>query len=281
MTGPDFEHFCRLVYERSGLVLGPDKAYLVHGRLDPLAQTSGFAGAVPLLAHIRQAAPPALIEAAVNALATHESSFFRDGAPFELLKSQVLPPLLAARRSQRNLRILCAACSSGQEPYSVAMTLKELSEPLSAWRVDIMAVDFSQPILNKAQAGLYSDFEVRRGLSPERLERWFHRQGESWRISDELRQMVTFRRHNLLNGMGGLGTFDVIFCRNVLIYFDLERKRTVLTSLSKALAPDGALFLGSAESIFGIECGLQSAPGGRGLLRPIGSDGATAIRRGA
>jgi len=267
MIGPDFDHFCRLVAERSGLVLGPEKAYLLKGRLESIVRAEGLADVAQLLARIKAAPAPALVDKCVDALATHESSFFRDGAPFELIKADLLPALLARRGPGRRLRIWCAACSSGQEPLSLAMAIHELAGPQAVRDIEILATDFSEPILAKARAGLYSDFEVRRGLSPERLQRWFRKEGDAWRADDRLSRMITYRGHNLLKGVAGLGTFDIILCRNVLIYFDAARKRLVLDDLAKALADDGALFLGSAETIMGLTSLLESAPGARGLYR--------------
>ena len=267
MIGPDFDHFCRLVAERSGLVLGPEKAYLLKGRLESIVRAEGLADVAQLLARIKAAPAPALVDKCVDALATHESSFFRDGAPFELIKADLLPALLARRGPGRRLRIWCAACSSGQEPLSLAMAIHELAGPQAVRDIEILATDFSEPILAKARAGLYSDFEVRRGLSPERLQRWFRKEGDAWRADDRLSRMITYRGHNLLKGVAGLGTFDIILCRNVLIYFDATRKRLVLDDLAKALADDGALFLGSAETIMGLTSLLESAPGARGLYR--------------
>lgn len=267
MNDPDFIFFCKMVGERSGLVLGPEKAYLVRGRLESVARAEGFADVPALLAAIRKGAPDRLHQRCVDALATHESSFFRDAAPFEVLKSDVLPALLERRDSARRIRIWCAACSSGQEPFSVAMLIQELAALKGARDVEILATDFSEPILAKAREGLYSDFEVRRGLSPERLQRWFHREGDAWRIDDKLRRMVTFKSHNLLSGSVALGQFDIVFCRNVLIYFEPERKRFVLNELARAMTPEGALLLGSAETILGLTDALQPMPGARGLFR--------------
>jgi chemotaxis protein methyltransferase CheR len=267
MIGPDFDHFCRLIHARSGLVLGPEKAYLVRGRLESIARSEGLADVESLLARIRLAAPEPLIRQCVDALATHESSFFRDGAPFETLKAQILPDLLLRRAATKTLRIWCAACSSGQEPYSLAIALQEIGVGMSGWRIDIMATDFSAPILAKGAAGVYSDFEVRRGLTPERLDRWFVKDGSNWRVNEKLRQMVTFRQHNLLQSPTALGTFDVILCRNVLIYFDQDRKRQVLDDLAGVLATDGALLLGSAETILGVSQAFEAAPGARGIYR--------------
>jgi chemotaxis protein methyltransferase CheR len=270
MIGPDFDHFCAQVRQRSGLVLGPDKVYLLKARLEPIARAEGLADVPSLLARIRRGACEPLLEKCVNALATHESSFFRDGAPFESLQSMILPQLLAARHEARTLRIWCAACSSGQEPFSIAILLKEMGAKLAGWRVEILATDFSRPILERAAEATYSDFEVKRGLSPERLGRWFEAVPGGWRVRSEVREMVTFRPHNLLERASALGTFDIVFCRNVLIYFDGDRKQKVLDELARALAPDGALFLGAAESIIGLPAMLEAVPGLRGLCRKTG-----------
>lgn len=268
MTGPDFDHFCQLVRRRSGLVLTPEKAYLVASRLAPVVRAEGFASVEALLATLRTGAPETLFQRVVDAMATHESYFFRDATPFEQLADSVLPPLIAARQAQRSLRIWCAACSSGQEPYSVAMILTEMRHLLPGWKLDILATDMSAPILRKAEAGLYNDFEVNRGLSEERRARWFRREADGWRVSPTLRQMVRFQPHNLLQGSAGLGVFDVIFCRNVLIYFDVDTKRRVLDQLRRAMAQDGALLLGSAETVLGVSDAVEPVPGLRGLYRP-------------
>jgi chemotaxis protein methyltransferase CheR len=267
MNGSDYDHFCRTVHERSGLVLTPDKSYLVLSRLESVARSEGVGGVPQLLAALRSRPQEVLIQRCVDAMATHESSFFRDIGPFELLASSVLPPLIHARDSSRRLRIWCAACSSGQEPYSLAIALQEMGGRLSGWKFEIVATDMSNAILQKARGGLYSDFEVKRGLSPERLSRWFTRDGTGWRISPRLQQTVQFRPHNLLNGAVGLGVFDLIFCRNVLIYFDLDGKRRVLGDLSRALAADGVLFLGSSETVRGVSTAFEDIPNARGLYR--------------
>jgi len=268
MTGPDYDHFCRLVRQRSGLVLTPEKAYLVSSRLAPVARAQGLGTVVELLAVLRIGASEALLQQAVDAMATHESYFFRDAAPFEQLATAVLPPLIAARQAQRSLRIWCAACSSGQEPYSVAMILMEMGNRLAGWKLDILATDMSEPILRKASGGLYNDFEVNRGLSPERQARWFKQEADGWRVSPTLQQLVRFKPHNLLQGSAGLGVFDVIFCRNVLIYFDIENKRQILDQLRRAMAVDGSLLLGSAETVLGVSDAVEPVPGLRGLYRP-------------
>lgn len=271
MTGPDYDHFCQLIRTRSGLVLTPEKAYLVTSRLTPLARAEGLASVPELLARIRANPVEGLVTRCVEAMATHESFFFRDVAPFEQLARQVLPDLIEARRGAKSLRILCAACSSGQEPYSIAMLLQEMAGRMVGWKLDILATDMSEAILRKARSGVYSDFEVRRGLTEERRKRWFTQDGACWRVSPALQQLVTFRAHNLLHGSAGLGGFDIIFCRNVLIYFDVEQKRRVLGELRRVLPDDGYLFLGSAETVIGVSNAFELAPGARGLYRPAGA----------
>ena len=267
MIGPDFDHLCHLVRTRSGLVLTPEKTYLVTSRLGPVARAHGLADVAALLAALRLRPTPALEQACVEAMATHESFFFRDVTPFEQLARDVLPQLIEVRRGARRLRIWCAACSSGQEPYSIAMILQELGAQIPGWQLEIVATDMSEAILKKARSGLYSEFEVRRGLSDDRMRRWFSKDGAAWRIAPSLQQMVSFRMHNLLHGAGGLGVFDVIFCRNVLIYFDVAQKRTILNELARSLAEDGRLFLGSAETVIGVTDAFELTPGARGLFR--------------
>ena len=279
MTDIDFEHFLRLVRTRSGLALTAEKAYLVNSRLAPIARAAGAPNVAALLTQLRCGASEDLVRSCVDAMATHESFFFRDGTPFDLLTRHVLPRLIQARASRRALRIWCAACSSGQEPYSIAIVLQEHAAQLAGWNLQIVATDMSVGILEKASRGLYSDFEVKRGLSEARLERWFSREDGAWRIAPELQAIVEFRPHNLLHGIGGLGAFDIIFCRNVLIYFDVDQKRTILAGLSKALAADGALFMGSAETVLGVTDAFQLTPGLPGLFRP--NPAATAVNGAA
>lgn len=269
MTGPDFDHFCRLVRSRSGLVLTPEKSYLVRSRLAEVARAEGLADVPALLARIKAGASETMIRRCVDAMATHESSFFRDGAPFSEMTANILPPLIEARHASRRLKIWCAACSSGQEPYSLAIALQEMGARLAGWQIEILATDMSVSILKKAESGLYSDFEVKRGLSPERLARWFTASGGSWQVAPLLRQMVQFRPHNLLESPPAGGPFDIVLCRNVLIYFDVEQKRKVLGDIQRVLAPDGSLLLGSAETIIGVTTQFAVKTGARGLYQPV------------
>jgi chemotaxis protein methyltransferase CheR len=278
MIGPEYDHFCTLVGVRSGLVLGRDKAYLVSSRLEPIARANGLADVPALLAKLKGGAPETLIASCIDAMATHESLFFRDVTPFEQLERLVLPALADARAAGQPLRILSAACSSGQEAYSIAMLIQENLHRLAGRRVEIVGTDMAEAILTKARAGLYSSFEVQRGLSPERTAKWMTPKGPAFEVSQTLRSMVTFRRHNLLDGMAGMGVFDIIFCRNVLIYFDQAKKSQVLNQLAANLAPDGALFLGSAESVMGLTDALTLQPGSRGLYRRRGEAAPAAVR---
>ena len=273
MTGPDFDHFCSLVKIRSGLTIGPEKTYLVQSRLEPVARTQGFGGVPALLSALRAGAAETLVRRCIEAMATHESLFFRDATPFQELASIVLPDLVRARAAENPLRIWCAACSSGQEPYSIAMLVQEQGHLLAGRRVEIVATDMAEGILDKARAGVFSDFEVRRGLSPERLQRWMTPHGADWAVSPTLKAMVSFRRHNLLDGAAGLGVFDIVFCRNVLIYFDAPRKAQVLEQIAAVTAPDGALFLGSAETIIGLTNAFSLSVGARAVYRPKAAKG--------
>ena len=267
MIGPEFDHFCTLVGVRSGLVLGRDKAYLVGSRLEPIARQHGLADVPALLARLKAGAPESLIAQCVDAMATHESLFFRDTTPFEQMERLVLPAIADARPAGQPLRIWSAACSSGQEAYSIAMLCQENAHRLAGRRVEIVGTDMAEAILVKARAGLYSSFEVQRGLSPQRTAKWMTPKGAGFEVSQTLKSMVSFRRHNLLDGMAGMGVFDIIFCRNVLIYFDQAKKSQVMNQLAGALALDGALFLGSAETVMGLTDALALQPGSRGRYR--------------
>ena len=267
MTGEEFDFLTKLLKDRSGLVLTRDKAYLLESRLLPLARKHGLKSVDELAAAVRQRPNDGLARDVVEAMTTNESFFFRDIKPFELFKSFVLPALLKARAAKRQIRIWSAACSSGQEPYTLAMLLSEERAKLAGWSIDILATDLSTGILEKAQAGLYSQFEVQRGLPIQYLVKYFKQQGERWQIDAGLRSRVRFRPFNLLEEPAGLGGFDVIFCRNVLIYFDQPTKTAVLDRLSRVLAPDGYLYLGGAETVLGISDKFQASADHRGIYR--------------
>jgi chemotaxis protein methyltransferase CheR len=267
VTPSDYEFLRKLLRERSGLDLSSDKQYLVESRLIPLARRAGLSGLPELVQKIK-AGTEALTSEVVEAMTTNETFFFRDKIPFDHLRETILPAMLQARASRRSLRIWSAASSTGQEPYSIAMCLKEIAPALAGWRVEILATDLSLGVLEKARAGIFSQFEVQRGLPIQMLVKHFTQVGELWQLNADIRAMVQHRQLNLLQDFSHLGTFDVIFCRNVLIYLDAETKAGVFDRLSKALEPDGILTLGAAESVVGITDAFKSHPEKRGLYRP-------------
>ena len=204
----------------------------------------------------------------VEAMTTNETFFFRDKMPFEHFRATIMPALLEARRAARTIRIWCAAASTGQEPYSLAMCLKEIERDILGWRIEMLATDLSGEVLEKARAGIYSQFEVQRGLPIQLLVKHFTRSGELWQIAPELRAMVRYRQLNLLADFSSLGTFDIVFCRNVLIYFDAETKTDVLNRIARVTASDGYLVLGAAETVVGLTDRFKMVADRRGLYAP-------------
>jgi chemotaxis protein methyltransferase CheR len=267
VTPSEYEYLQKLLKDRSGLILSADKQYLVESRLIPLARRSSLAGISELVAKMKAGAEP-LVIAVVEAMTTNETFFFRDKVPFEHFKETIMPALLEARKHRRAIRIWCAASSTGQEPYSLAMILKEMGASLSGWRTEIVATDLSQEVLEKSKAGIFSQFEVQRGLPIQLLVKHFTQINETWQLSPEIRAMVQFRQLNLLHDFSQLGTFDIIFCRNVLIYFDQDTKVNVFNRLTKVIEPDGFLVLGAAETVVGLSTGFVPYPERRGLYHP-------------
>jgi chemotaxis protein methyltransferase CheR len=257
-----FQLFSEAVKARSGIVLGPDKAYFVESRLAPLARDEGFKSVAELVAVLAARPVDRRLRVAVDLLTTNETFFFRDVLPFERLRDDVLPPLARARAGAA-IKMLCAACSTGQEPYSIAMLAEEARIP--GLRLDILGADLSERCLEKAKAGLYTQFEVQRGLDDVRRARHFERVGEMWRVKASVRQAVRWQALNLLDIGPSLGRFDVVFCRNVLIYFDRETKARVLERLAEHTAEDGYLFLGAAETVIGLTEAFKPVAGKSGL----------------
>ena len=264
MTSLDYEYLRKLLKERSGLDLSADKQYLVESRLVPLARKSNLPGIPELVQRMRGGGAEPLTSEVVEAMTTNET-FFRDKIPFDHLREAVLPALIQARAARRSLRIWCAASSTGQEPYSIAMCLKEMSAALSGCRTEIVATDLSQAVLEKAKAGIFSQFEVQRGLPIQLLVKYFTQTGELWQLNADIRAMVQHRQLNLLQDFSHLGSFDIIFCRNVLIYFDQDTKINIFGRIAKMLEPDGVLALGAAESVVGITSAFKPYPDRRGL----------------
>ncbi|MET4804301.1 protein-glutamate O-methyltransferase CheR [Bradyrhizobium sp. LB11.1] len=267
MNPPDYEYLRKLLKERSGLDLSADKQYLIESRLLPLARKAGLSGITELVQKL-QGGSIALITSVVEAMTTNETFFFRDKVPFDHFRDTIMPEILKARASRRSVRIWCAAGSTGQEPYSLAMTLKEMGAALTGWRVEIIATDLSQEVLEKAKAGIYSQFEVQRGLPIQMLMKYFKQTGETWQVNPDLRAMIQHRQLNLLQDFSSLGTFDVIFCRNVLIYFDQETKINIFNRLARQIEPDGFLVLGAAETVVGLTDTFRPIADRRGLYKP-------------
>ena len=261
----DFELISRTLKERSGLVLTKDKAYLLESRLNPVARKWQFKGFDELAKAIRLGGNEDLLRDVTEAMTTNESFFFRDRRPFDQFRDFVLPRFLESRAGTRSIRIWSAACSSGQEPYSLAIVLKEQAAKLAGWKIDIVATDLSTEILDRAREGNYSQFEVQRGLPIDLLVKYFVQDGERWRISDDIRKMVTFKKINLLENLAGMGRFDLVFCRNVLIYFDQPTKTEVLKNIAGLMPDDGFLFLGGAETVLGISDRFAVVDGQRGV----------------
>jgi chemotaxis protein methyltransferase CheR len=279
VTPFDFEYLRKLLKERSGLMLSADKQYLLESRLLPLARKHGVADLSALTQKLRGPHPERLIVEVVEAMTTNESYFFRDKIPFDHFRETIVPALLAARAAERRIRIWCAAASTGQEPYSIAMMVKDMAVRLSGWRIEILATDLSNEVLERAKAGSYSQFEVQRGLPIQLLVKYFAQTGDRWQIAPAIRAMVEFRPLNLLHTFLQLGHFDVVFCRNVLIYFDPATKIDVLERLSRVVPSDGYLLLGAAETVVGLTNTFKPLGDKRGLYAPSSSVPATAARR--
>ncbi|PJB71996.1 MAG: chemotaxis protein CheR [Alphaproteobacteria bacterium CG_4_9_14_3_um_filter_47_13] len=261
----DFDLYRDLLIKKSGLSLTPDKSYLLDSRLTPVSKKWGFATLDAMTVALRGMPDPALIKEVIEAMTTNETSFFRDSKPFELFRQVVLPFMAKKRAANKSIKIWCAASSSGQEPYSLAMTILENRHLIPGWKVEIVATDISDDILKKAIAGEYSQFEVQRGLPIQLLIKYFDQKDDKWVIKEELRKMIRYKTFNLLNDMTALGTFDIVFCRNVLIYFDHATKQDILSRMSKRMASDGFLFLGGAETVLGFTDEFRMMEGHRGL----------------
>ena len=268
MTPFDYDYLRRLLKERSGLVLSGDKEYLVESRLLPIARRMGLANLSELVGKVRAQGAERLIVEVVEAMTTNESFFYRDKIPFDHFRDTIMPSLIKARAAQRRIRIWCAAASTGQEPYSLAMILREMASQIAGWRIEILGTDLSTEVLEKAKAGVYSQFEVQRGLPIQMLVKYFTQNGELWEISPNIKSMVQYRPLNLLADFGHLGNFDVIFCRNVLIYFDQPTKVNVLERCSRLLESDGFLVLGAAETVVGLTDSFKPSSERRGLYLP-------------
>jgi chemotaxis protein methyltransferase CheR len=256
----DFEYLQSLVAEVSAIVLHNDKKYLVETRLAPIAKRAELMSLKHLVDHLRSSRNGPMLQEVIDAMTTNETSFFRDDVPFQIMRDQVLPELIKKREPYRTIRVWSAGCSSGQEPYSLAMLWREHYHPLSGWRFNITATDLSQSMLAKARAGRYSELEVSRGTSPALRNQYFKRVGNDWQVDPSLTAMIDFRHLNLILPWPTLPVMDVIFLRNVLVYFDLSAKQRILNKIRQVLQPDGYLFLGGAETTLMVDDSFERVP---------------------
>ena len=257
MNNEDFLYYQKLLVDHSGLSLSQDKIYLLTTRLDPVARSLGFAKLQNFTDELRKKPDTRLVSLVVQAMATKETSFFRDNMPFVHLRNNILPALIKRNAATKTIRIWSAACSTGQEPYSIAMVAREFLRDYPGWSVQVMATDIADDALAHAEDGLYSHFDIQRGLTMKVILDHFNMENTKWRVQDELKNMVRFGKFNLLKPMETMGRFDVIFCRNVLIYFDTPTKKSVLNRLTDRLNPEGYILLGACESSIGLGARLK------------------------
>lgn len=266
LSTADFDYFRGLVKDRSAIVLEPGKEYLVESRLSPIMRQQGYKTLGEVINALRQR-KPGLEEKVVDAMTTNETSWFRDIHPFDAFRTVLIPELIEKRRSQRELTFWCAAASSGQEPYSLCMIMREHFPELASWRVKFVATDISPSMLERCRQARYSQLEVNRGLPASYLVKYFERSGAEWQVKSDIRNMVEFKLLNLAESWPMMAAqFDVVFIRNVLIYFDRDTKRKILQGIKRVLRPDGVLMLGSSETTFNIDDSWTSRPLGKTIV---------------
>jgi chemotaxis protein methyltransferase CheR len=264
-----FAQFRNFIQKTTGVVVHEGQEYLVESRLAPILRKFDFASSADLVKQVLRKQDPQLIGLVADAMMTSETFFFRDRQPFEIFRTVMLPRLVEAKRDKRRIRIWSAACATGQEPYSLAMILDEEARRLAGWQIEIVATDLSGSALETARAGLYNQFEVQRGLPISLLLRYFHRDKDQWRVVEHIRSRVRFQQLNLLHSFDRLGTFDIIFCRNVLMYFSPETRKSVITRMAQTLEPDGMLMLGATEFL----------PSGEPLFQPLSDHPSLLLKR--
>jgi chemotaxis protein methyltransferase CheR len=258
MTEQDFDFIRRLLQDRSAIVLDNGKEYLVESRLTPIVRRCNLNSISDLVTQLRAQPYNGLNVQVVEAMVTTETSFFRDHHPFETLRKTVIPELLRLRRTERRLNIWCAACASGQEPYSISILLKEhFQSDLAGWKVHLLATDLSNEMLTRAREGRYSQFEANRGMPAALMVKYFEQHGVDWRIVDSIRETITFEQMNLAKPFPSMPQMDLVMLRNVMIYFDIPTKKSILSKVARLLKPNGYLVLGGAESTFNIDDSYQ------------------------
>jgi chemotaxis protein methyltransferase CheR len=256
----DFDFIRMMVREQAAIVLETGKEYLVEARIGPLASREGLSSLHDLVEALRKDPGNGLRKKVVDAMTTNETFFFRDVEPFEVIKKNILPEIMAARASTRKLNLWCGASSTGQEPYSVAMMLREHFPQLATWEINYLATDIAGDVVEKARAGRYGQIEVNRGLPVTYLMKYFQKQGLEWEIKESIRRMVTFKEMNLIKPWPAIPPQDIIMLRNVLIYFDVDTKKTILRKMRELLRPDGYLFLGGAETTLNLDEQFERVP---------------------
>jgi len=269
MQAQDFQYLANILKQRSGLALSDDKEYLIESRLLPIARSRNLADIGQLCNFLRTTHNnEALLVEITEAMTTNESSFYRDIKPYESLRNIVLPMIMEQNSVLKSIRIWSAACSTGQEPYTISMCLQEDMAKLAGWRFEIVASDLAKKVVDKAKEGVYSQFEAQRGLPIQMLVKYFSSLPDSsWQIKDTIRNMVQFKTQNLLEDYGVLGKFDIVFCRNVLIYFDEPTKAQITEKMAKTLAPRGILILGATESLVDPNARFEQLENFRGAYR--------------
>ncbi|WP_010582851.1 CheR family methyltransferase [Schlesneria paludicola] len=249
----DFEYIRTFLLKRSAISLDDEKRYLVESRLQPLARKEGFASVGELVHKMQTTIVNGLHQRVIEAMTTHETSFFRDINPFDAIRRVVLPELITARGTSRTIKIWCMACSTGQEPYSLAMLIREYFPQLHGWVVKILATDLSAQVLERAREGRFNQHEINRGLPAPFMLKYFTRQGMNWQANDDIRSLIDFQQMNLIEPWTVQGPMDIIFLRNVLIYFELDVKKEILAKVRRVLRPDGSLLLGGSENAVGLD----------------------------
>jgi chemotaxis protein methyltransferase CheR len=262
----DFDYVRTFLKQRAAIVLEPGKEYLVEARLLPIARSIGCDGLEGLVSKLKTGQNPALQTRVIEAMTTNETSWFRDLHPFEALCSKVMPEVIETRKAERTIRMWCGAASSGQEPYTVLILLSERFPQLKDWTIDFVATDISSEMIAKCQAGRYSQLEMNRGMPTPLLLKYFERDGLDWKVKPEVRSRVTFKTMNLATPWPAMRTLDIVFLRNVMIYFDVPTKKQILSGIHRLLRPGGWLFLGSAESTLGIHEGFERVTEGKAVI---------------
>ncbi len=277
----DFEYVSSLVLKRSAIVLEPEKNYLVESRLLPVARQEGMGSVAELVGTLRAQSVNGLHQKVVEAMTTNETSFFRDVKPFEALQQVVLPDVFKRRAEVKRLNIWCGASSTGQEPYTIGLILREHFVRYADWNISIIATDLSTDVLAKARQGRYSQLEVNRGLPAPLLIKYFQRSGTEWHLKEEVRCLVDFRQLNLIDPIWSIASADIVFLRNVLIYFDVATKKSILRKIRNVLRSDGYFFLGGAETTMNLDDGFERVPLDRSGCYRLRQDSVPAASLGA